>query len=398
MGNYHNLPKKVIFCSKCVMSNQKPASTIENKNIISKKKNLIKFSKNGICSACVIAEKKKKIDWDEREKKLIKLALKYKCNYGYNCVVPGSGGKDSSYTSHILKYKYGFNPLTVTWSPNLFTDIGLKNFNSWINVGGHDNILFTPNGKLHKYLTKLSFINLLHPFQPFIIGQKLVGPLIANHFKIPLVFYGENPNEYGNDEIDFNYKMDENFYSSEEINLSKIYLGGVSVSNIIKNSNFIINDFYSYLPIKKTSLIKDLQVHFLGYYLKCDPQERYYYATQNAGYRANDERTQGSYSKYSSIDDKIDYFHYYTTFIKFGLGRASYDASQEIRTNKITRDEGVNLVKIFDNEFPKKYLKDFLDYIGITEKFFFKTIENFRPAHLWKKDKDGKFKLRYQLV
>ena len=101
-----------------------------------------------------------------------------------------------------------------------------------------------------------------------------------------------------------------------------------------------------------------IQVHYLGYYLRWDPQECYYYAAENTGFKTNTERTEGSYSKYSSIDDKIDPFHYYTTLIKFGIGRATYDSSQEIRNNKISREEGVNLVKLFDHEFPKKYFKD----------------------------------------
>ena len=97
----------------------------------------------------------------------------------------------------------------------------------------------------------------------------------------------------------------------------------------------------------------------MGYYLKWDPQEVYYYASQNTGFSANIERTQGTYSKYSSIDDKIDYFHYYTTLIKFGLGRASYDASQEVRNGKITRDEAVYLVKNMIMNFQINFLKIF---------------------------------------
>ena len=127
----------------------------------------------------------------------------------------------------------------------------------------------------------------------------------------------------------------------------------------------------------------------MGYYLPWDPQECYYYASENTGFQANTERTEGSYSKYSSIDDKIDPFHYYTTLIKFGLGRASYDAAQEIRNGKIDREEGQALVKKFDNEFPKKYFLDFLDYIDITEETFFTTIERFRPEHLWEKQGNG---------
>ena len=79
---------------------------------------------------------------------------------GYDVVVPGSGGKDSAYTSHILKYKYGMNPLTVTWAPHKYTDIGFKNFENWLHIGGQYNILFTPNGRLHRHLTKLAFENL----------------------------------------------------------------------------------------------------------------------------------------------------------------------------------------------------------------------------------------------
>ena len=108
------------------------------------------------------------------EKELQKLCDKYRGNgTEYDCIIPGSGGKDSAFTAHILKYKYGLNPLTVTWAPHKYTDIGWKNFESWIHKGGFDNVLFTPNGKLHAYfLTKLAFTNLFHPFQPFIVGQK----------------------------------------------------------------------------------------------------------------------------------------------------------------------------------------------------------------------------------
>ena len=90
------------------------------------------------------------------------------------------------------------NPLTVTWSPHLYTEIGKENFYNWINYGGLDNILFTPNGKLQRYLTKLSFENLLHPFQPFILGQRQIGPKIALKFGVNLIMYGETGAEYGN--------------------------------------------------------------------------------------------------------------------------------------------------------------------------------------------------------
>ena len=375
------MPEDIIFCKRCIISNQRPISTIEfkSKNTLNKKG--IDIAVDSICSACKYTDIKNKINWDDREIKLKKLLDKYRKKNGYDVIVPSSGGKDSSYAAHVLKYKYKMNPLTVTWAPHLYTEIGWKNLQNCSHVGGLDNILFTPNGILHKKITSLAFKNLLHPFQPFIVGQKVIGPLMATKFDIPLVFYGEK--EYGNP-LEENYvpTMDKKFFSNQDI--EKILLGGVSIKELMSNYKFKLNDFTPYIPPKLEELEKKkVEVHYLGYYLKWDPQESFYYASEHTGFKPNIERTEGSYSKYSSIDDKIDDFHYFTTFIKFGIGRATYDAAQEIRCGKITREEGVNLVKKYDGEFPKKYFNDFLNYIDVDEDNFWKIIDSYRSPHLW---------------
>ena len=386
----------VKFCKKCIMSNQKPNAVVEigSKNT---QRTGMKIEEDGICDACKYNEIKNNIDWDEREKRLLKILDKYRSNKGFDCIVPSSGGKDSSYACHVLKYKYNMNPLSVTWAPHLYTEIGWNNFTNHIHVGGVDNILFTPNGKLHRYLTKISFLNLLHPFQPFIIGQKSIGPKIASKFDIPLVIYGENTAEYGKS-IDENYNplMPKEYFVKKKN--EKLYFGGKSIDEILNNTEFKEADFESYLPLDEQEVKnKDISVMHLGYFHKWDPQEMYYYAAKNTGFKANTERTEGTYSKYSSIDDKIDCFHYYTMFIKFGIGRASFDASQEIRNGKITREEGINLVKKYDSEFPKKYFKDFLNYIDIDEKTFWNTVDKFRSPHIWEK-KDNQWKLITKLI
>lgn len=394
----YGLPEEVIFCKRCVISNQRPSSAVEFKARPGDKKETIAFGTDGICDACRYAEYKEKINWKEREKALKKLCDKYRSKDGrYDCIVPGSGGKDSAFASHILKYKYGMNPLTVTWAPHLYTDIGWKNFQNWMHVGGLDNVLFTPNGKVHRLLTKLAFQNLLHPLQPFIIGQKYMGPRFALQYKVPLIFYGENQAEYGN-------KMEENDkptmkidFFAQEVTPSELFLGGVKASDLLKQKKLSLCDLNPYLPPPKKELEKlGAEVHFLGYYLKWDSQECYYYAAKNTGFQANTERTEGSYSKYAGIDDKIEWFHFYTLMIKFGIGRATYDAAQEIRNKKITREEGVALVKRFDQEFPKKYFKDFLEYIGISEKEFWKRIDEGRSPHLWEK-KGGEWILKHEV-
>ncbi|MEK7507161.1 MAG: N-acetyl sugar amidotransferase [Patescibacteria group bacterium] len=399
LGKY-GLPLEVKFCKKCVISNQRPSSTVEFKHTKKEKKETIAFGEDGICSACRFGEyKDTRIDWKVREKELIKLCDKYRSRNGhYDCIVPGSGGKDSTFTAHILKYKYGMNPLTVTWAPHLYTEIGWQNFTNWSHKGGLDNILFTPNGRIHRLLTKLAFENLLHPFQPFIIGQRNIGPKFALMYKVPLVFWGENQAEYGNSIKDNDIPTMKESFFTRNVTLDNLFLGGVSAKNLIRKNKISLNDLNPYLPAPYKEIEKlGVQVHYLGYYLKWDPQECYYYASKHTGFQANTERTEGSYSKYSSIDDKTDAFFYYTTLTKFGLGRATYDAAQEIRNKKITREEGVALVRRYDVEFPQKYFKEFLEYIDMSEKNFWQLINRGRSLHLWKKEK-GEWKLKYQVT
>lgn len=394
---YYGLPSEVRFCKKCVISNQRPNSTLEFRQNIETKKVTIFFDEEGVCSACRHAEKKEnEIDWKKREEELRALCDRFRRDDGnYDCIVPGSGGKDSVFVSHMLKDDYDMHPLTVTWTPHIYTDVGWRNLVRWVH-SGFDNILFQPNGKVHRLLTKLAFTNMLHPFQPFIYGQKNIGPKFAALYNIPLVFYGESGAEYGNPIAETHTSLGDPKYfigsDYEEMNL-----GGMKVKDIMETYNLKLVDLMIYLPMdKKLFENKNIEVHYCSYYKNWDPQEHYYYAVEHTGFESNTERTEGTYSKYSSIDDKSDPFHYYTTLIKFGIGRTSYDAAQEIRNHKITREEGIALVKKYDQEFPKKYFKEFLEYIDMTEAQFWETIDKFRSPHLWKKEKK-EWKLRHAI-
>ena len=395
---YYGLPQEVKFCTKCVMSNQRPASTVEFKHTPNSKKTTMQFDEKGVCDACRTAEIKDNINWGMREEELIALLDKHRKNDGsYDCLVPGSGGKDSAYQAHVLKNKYGMNPLTVTWPPILYTDYGLKNWKNWLD-SGFDNISFYRNGKVMKLLTRLSIENLLHPFQTFILGQKNLAPKIAAAHGINLIFYGENEAEYGNPIADNMTSLrDKSYYSFEHLN--EIFLGGVTVSELIEKYDVRLSDIMAFLPPKAEDLEKaNIEVHYLGYYLKWTPQEVYYYAVENTGFKARPFRTQGTYSKYSGIDDKIDDLHFYTTFIKFGIGRATYDASQEIRNKHLTREDGVALVKRFDGEFPDRYFEDVMNYIEMEPEYFHELCDKFRSPHLWGRDENLKWMLRHTVM
>ncbi len=391
----HNLPHNVVYCKKCVMSNQRPATHPEFTKKTSKDTPVSSFGDDGVCDACRYFETKKSIDWEQRTKELGEVCDRFRNKDGqYDVLVPGSGGKDSIFVSHMLKEKFGMNPLIATWAPHSYTDIGQQNLIAWQKVG-HDHILFTPNPVVHAKLTRLAFLNLINPFQPFIIGQKIMGVRMAQKFGIKFVMYGENQAEAHNDlEATKTPLMDPSHYtrnSSDE----PLYFGGVELRNL-KEHGIGFEDVQSYLPLL-IGETKDtgLEVHFMSYYTNWSPQRNYYYAKDISDFKSNPlGKSEGTYTKFSSLDDKIDGQHYFTSLIKFGQGRAMNDACRDIRDGIITREEGVRLVHKFDEEFPKNHFKFFLDYIDITEEQYWEVIDNARSQHLWKKE-NNEWKLRH---
>lgn len=418
LARFHNpqeakygLPQEVHFCQRCVISNQRPNSAVEFQHTKASRKKTIAFDHEGVCDACRVAEEKRHLDWDAREQQLQTLCDRYRKNDGsYDCLVPGSGGKDSFYAAHLLKYKYGMHPLTVTWAPHVYTEWGWKNFEAWLHAG-FDNYLMTPNGRIHRLLTRLAVENLFHPFQPFILGQKNLAPKMALRFNIPLIFYGENEAEYGNPRGDCDKPTrDRAFFAAQDPD--QLYLGGVCVTDLKRHFGVVENDLQPYLPADPAQLERQqVEVHYLGYYTPWHPQGAYYYAVEHGGFQPSPERTPGTYSKYNSIDDRIDDFHYYTTFIKFGIGRATYDAAQEVRNEEITREEAVALVKKFDGEFPERFAEEIFRYLSIPERefpvasrmfaqpvmdraYFLALADQFRSPHLWRHH-NGQWQLRH---
>lgn len=376
----------VFYCKECIVSNQRPR---------------LLFDENGVCSACLYQkEKKTSIDWEARHKELEELCNKYRRNDGrYDIVVPCSGGKDASYVAHLLKTKYGMHPLTVTWAPFQYTEIGRENHYNFVHAG-FTNMMCWPNGNLHRKLARIAFEAVGDAWQPFTFGQVSYAFHIAAAFDIKLVFFGENGEaEYSGASKTKEWRGMPLEYWSEQ------YFKGVTVDTMIEygkglglisDDDYLPSDLTFYRPPAIEVLKeKDIQFHWLGYYHEWVPQQNYYYCAENTGFKANpDGRSEGTYSKYASLDDRLDGMHYYLAFIKFGIGRCTSDAAHEVRDHHILRDEAVALVKKFDAEFPKKHFQEFLDYLGITEEFFHDVVDYYRPEHLWHKV-DGEWKLKH---
>lgn len=373
IGQY-GLPPEIKFCKKCTVSNQRPRIT---------------FDENGVCSACNYAEyKRAHVDWAEREKELVDLCNRYRKNNGeYDVIVPCSGGKDGSFVAHQLKYKYGMNPLAVTWAPLKATELGRRNLDAFI-ASGFNHILGTPNPVVTRRLTHLAFAHLGDPFQPFIYGQTNFPLHMAVQHNVQLIMYGENG------EVEYGGNMKNAFRPTREIaDHDRHYFSGLPPEFWTEHgiSKADLRPFMAppYEDIRKNGT----EIHFFGYYKCWDPQENYYYCREHTGFTPNSERSEGTYSKYASLDDKIDGFHYYLAYIKFGIGRTTSDTAHEIRDGKITREEGIALVKRYDHEFPTKHYQEFLDYCSITDEQVHEVIDSWRSDHIWTRE-NGEWKLR----
>ena len=384
---FNDLPKEVVFCKNCVVSNQRPRT---------------RFNKEGICSACQWSyEKDFVVDWDKRNRELVELLDRHRSRDGsFDVIVPGSGGKDSAFVAHQLKTRYGMHPLCCTWAPFEYTSTGFLNLNNFVR-SGFSNILGQPDGTVHRRLSKLAFELKGDAWEPFSYGQKAWAFHVAQKFGVKLIFYGENGElEYGGSE---KYK---NLPKEGPEEWAHEYFKGASVDELVEvgvqrgvfRKEEITPQTLQWYKAPSVEAIErlGLEMHWYSYYQPWVPQENFYYAATHTGFETNDfGRSEGTYTKYASLDDKLDGFHWYLSYMKFGMGRASRDAQQDIRRHHITREEGVALVKRYDGEFPKRFFSWFLDYVDISEEFFWEVMDKYRElSNAWEKI-DGKWVMKY---
>ena len=374
------------YCKRCLYPDTKPQ---------------LVFDENGICSACKNHELKEKIDWKSKGKELKEILEKFrsKNNY-YDCIIPVSGGKDSHFQAYTIKEKFGLNPLVVNFHPLDQTEIGKKNLDNLKKLGV-DCIEFSPNPSVYLKLARFG-LKKLGDFQwPEHIGIFTVPVQIAVKYKIPLIIWGENPQfEYGQPtDIAIDTILDRKWLEKN----GGYFLDKIKPQDMIKHG-FELNDIQPYLyPSDEEINQVGITGIFLGSYIKWDIFKQLE-TVKAIGFQENDEPKEGTFNKWENLDVYFTVFHDYFKFLKYGFGRATDHASIEIMHGRISREQGLKLVKQYEGKIPRKYLKKFLefadmsmdDFIGIcnefTNKEIFKVDENQNVV----RDKSGEvIKLKY---
>ena len=326
---------------------------------------------------------KKKINWKQREKEFHKLIFHIKKkgnNKNYDCIVPWSGGKDSSSIALKLKYNFGLNPLLVTFSPLIVNEIGAHNREELLKMG-FDSIFFRPNQKVARILSKRFFIERGNPKIAWDAGVNSIPVQIAIAYKIPYIFYAEHgESEYGGLVLS---EKNKKIRDTKEVIEHSI---GDYPENWESNDISKL-DLAPYIYAEEDLLKKNnITAYYYSYFFKWSMFENYNYVKKILpNFKENEHgRTEGTFTNFDSLDDKIDDLYYYMQYIKFGFGRATRDVSRLIQNNHLKKSEGLKLIRKYDGEYPKRNLEFVLDYLSLKQFDLDEIIDKHRNPEIWK--------------
>ncbi len=335
-----------------------------------------------ICSACLYYEKRKNINWKLRKKKFYSIFKRNK-KVDYDCVIPVSGGKDSTY--QVIKLlETGSKPLAVCVNTGHMSEIGKKNLENLKNFGVE---IFSI--EFSKELSnKLSKIGLIETGDIEWIENMAINCGVTNitkKLKIKKILWGENSqNEYGGP-----LSLSESYLLNYKVWLKKF--GGqlnLDIKKISRKYNLNLPKlFFNYLPFNEINKIRSI---YLGYFFKWDGFENYNYV-KKYGFKSFNKRVSGSILNYENIDNYHDGIHDYFRYLKLGMGRAHDQVSRLLRRKKISKLEGIKLIKKYDGEFPKNYLNvnlnTILKEIDISENQFIRVCLKYTNWNIFDKKK-----------
>ncbi|MBE5959660.1 MAG: N-acetyl sugar amidotransferase [Lachnospiraceae bacterium] len=363
------------ICKKCIMPNTRPR---------------LVFNDNGVCAACEWDEiKKTSIDWKARYDELKTLCDSIRGKHKYDCIVPVSGGKDSTYVADKMKNEFGMHVLTVTITPPLETELIQRNLSSFLQYG-FENIKITPNPQIAREINKYGFVQQGRPLLSWTSCLNSIMFSLAVEFDVPLIMFGEEgETEYGG-LTEMRYKP---YYDSDFA--IKIYTEGNDPSSFIKGHSESEMNLWMY-PSKEDIQKLDLKVAHWSYYEDWDPYDHYVLARDKYGMEKASNRSTGTYTDFAQMDTPLYELHTYMMYLKFGFGRCLQDACIDIRKGRLTRDDALDMVAKYDGEYPEKNIPVFLDYYGMTKEEFDAVLDRHANKDLFEK-RDGIWKPKFTI-
>jgi len=372
----------VKYCSRCVY----PASAATP----------LTFDENGVCSGCRVANQKVEIDWNERWEMLEDLVGQYRSKSNYDIVIPVSGGKDSYFQTYIAVEKLGLKPLLVTYHGNNYLPEGEYNLYRMREVFDCDHIIVRPSQDVLIRMNRLGFKLQGDMNWHNHCGIFTVPIQVAVRYKVPLMLWGEHGfmdlgGMYSyNDFVEFTAKhrlehaqRGYDWYDFTDEGLDR--LGGRDIKEGLTGKDLLWAKYPSDDEIESVGV----RGIYLSNFVDWDGDNNARLMTQLYGWKSAQIPFERTYRKISNLDDMHENgIHDYLKFIKFGYGRASDHATKDIRAGRMTREQGVEMVRKYDAVKPRRDLDRWLKYVGMTEEEFDRICDTFRDPRVWRIEND----------
>ncbi|CAG1001282.1 hypothetical protein BURK2_03041 [Burkholderiales bacterium] len=361
------------YCARCVMPHTKPD---------------LHLDEGGICNACRAYENRKHVDWDARREELLKVLERYRRNGSdWDCIVPVSGGKDSTYQV-VRMLQLGLNPLCVTSTTCDLSEIGRKNIRNLQRLGV-DHVEFSPNPLVRAKLNRIGLTEVGDISWPEHVGIFTIPVRAAVQYNVPLIVWGENSqNEYGGPAA-----------AAQDNVLTRRWLEefggllGLRVSDLVSNYGIEARHLLPYqYPTDEELQRVGVTGLFLGHYLPWDGLSNALIAQAN-GFVTYDQAVEGSMVNYENLDNHQTGIHDYFKFLKFGFSRATDIACLHVRRDRISRTDALGIVRRLDGKFPWSYLGKSLEHIleplDMNVDEFVKVCDRFTNRRIFKRDGAG---------
>jgi N-acetyl sugar amidotransferase len=362
------------YCNHCVMPDTKPDLFLDD---------------DGVCNACRSYEKRVEVDWDARRQELMQVLEKYRRRDGSNwdCIVPVSGGKDSTYQV-VRMLQLGLNPLCVTSTTCDLSSLGRRNIENLKHLGV-DYVEMSPNPLVRAKLNRIGLTQVGDISWPEHVGIFTIPVRAAVQFNVPLIVWGENSqNEYGGPAAAagnnvLNRRWLEEFGGLLGMRVADLVgLEGIETKHLI---------CYTYPSDEELARVGVTGL-FLGHYLPWDGLANTLIAQSN-GFATYDKVVEGSMVNYENLDNHQTGIHDYFKFLKFGFGRATDLACLHIRRGRLTRQDGMEAVRRLDGLFPWEYLgkplAEILRPLEMTVDDFVAICDQFTNKRIFKRDHQG---------
>ncbi len=362
------------YCRRCVLPDTKPDLLLDEE---------------GVCNACRSYEKRTVIDWSKRKQELIKVLKEYKSKDGSNwdCIVPVSGGKDSTY--QVLRMlEFGMNPLCVVSTTCHLSELGRKNIENMKSLGV-DCIEFTTNPQIRHKINKIALSEVGDISWPEHVTIFTIPVAVSVKYKVPLIIWGENPqNEYGGPATSVDNQILTRRWLEEFGGLLGLRVSDLSEYEGIKKTDLLP---YTYPTDKELKETRSTGI-FLGYFLPWDGYTNLLIA-QAHGLSVYPQDTEGSIVNYENLDNYQSGIHEYFMYLKYGYGRGSSNAALHIRRGRISRPDAIVALKRNEGKFPWTYLgkplAEILTPIGMSINEFIQICDKFTNKKIFKTDSKG---------